>query len=116
MAINKNTKPELIAQKLLEEMGVLFTTHEKKITGTPDIFINDLKLAIFVHGCFWHKHSCLGDKNTDEEVIKKDVLTMEKIIKEGYKPIIFWECELINDQTATKNRLKYLIEKFKLQQ
>lgn len=116
MIKNKNTSPEIIAQKLLDELGILFTTHEKTITGTPDIFIEQLKLVIFIHGCFWHKHSCLGEKNIDEAVIKKDTITIERVIKEGYKPIIFWECELVNDQIATKNRLRYLVEKIKFQQ
>jgi DNA mismatch endonuclease (patch repair protein) len=116
MAKNKNTKPELIAQKLLDEMGIDFVTHESAVPGTPDIYIAKLKLAIFVHGCFWHKHSCQGNDKLDKNVMNNDLATINKVVGEGYIPAILWECELINDQVATKNRLKYLISKLMLQQ
>ena len=111
MAKNKNTKPELIAQKLLDELNIQYSTHVKELPGTPDIVIERLKLVIFVHGCFWHKHSCQQVTENDEEIIERDAEVIRNIIEKGYRPIILWECDLTNNQIQSKNKLKYLIEK-----
>ena len=111
MSKSKNTYPELIAQKLLDEIGVQYTLHNKNLPGTPDIFIKNLKLAIFVHGCFWHKHSCQKINKDDQIIIDKDVKTIEEIKELGYIPIILWECDLIKNQIQAKSKLKYLINK-----
>lgn len=113
MSKSKNTYPELIAQKLLDELGIAYSKHEKELPGTPDIVIESLRLVIFVHGCFWHKHSCQKITKEDEITINKDVEVIHKIIAQGYKPIILWECDLINNQIQTKKKLELLIQKVK---
>jgi DNA mismatch endonuclease, patch repair protein len=57
----KNTKPELLVRSLLHRMGFRFRLHDKKLPGRPDIVLPKYKTAIFVHGCFWHRHR--GCKN-----------------------------------------------------
>ena len=111
MSKSKNTYPELIAQKLLDELGIKYSKHVKELPGTPDIVIEDLKLVIFVHGCFWHKHSCQKITKEDEAIIQKDMEVIYEIISRGYKPIILWECDLINNQLQAKEKLRSLIEK-----
>lgn len=113
MSKNKNTSPELIAQKLLDDLGVTYSKHVVELPGTPDIVIEDLKLAIFVHGCFWHKHSCQVITKDDEIIIQKDTEVIYKIIETGYKPIILWECDLTNNQIQAKEKLRHLIEKLR---
>ena len=113
MSKSKNTYPELIAQKILDDIGIKYSKHEKKLPGTPDIVIEELRLVIFVHGCFWHKHSCPEITNEDQSIIKKDVEVIHQIIAKGYKPIILWECDLINNQIQAKKKLIHLIEKLK---
>lgn len=59
----KNTKPELIVRSLLHRAGYRFTVNgskNKKLPGKPDIVLPKYKTAVFVHGCFWHRH--LGAK------------------------------------------------------
>lgn len=111
MAKSKNTYPELIAQKLLDELEIPYTTHSKQLPGTPDIVVEKLKLAIFVHGCFWHKHTCQKITAEDQAIIDKDTSTIQEVINAGYKPIILWECDLTNNQIQTKNKLSYLLRK-----
>lgn len=111
MAKSKNTYPELIAQKILDGLGITYTKHVKELPGTPDIVVEDLKLVIFVHGCFWHKHSCQEITKEDEAIIQNDTEVIYKIISSGYKPIILWECDLTNNQLQTKEKLRSLLEK-----
>ena len=54
----KDTTPELIVRTMIRTLGYSFQTHVPGLPGTPDIVLRRLRLAIFVHGCFWHRHSC----------------------------------------------------------
>ena len=114
MGKSKNTYPELIAQKILDELEINYSKHAKELPGTPDIVIEDLKLVIFVHGCFWHKHSCQKITEEDQAIIKKDIEIINQVISKGYKPIILWECDLINNQIQAKKKLSHLIDKLRI--
>ena len=111
MPKSKNTYPELITQKILNELGIAYSKHVKYLPGTPDIVIEEFKIVIFVHGCFWHKHSCQEIKKEDESIVLKDIEVINETITKGYKPIILWECDLTSNQLQVKEKLRYLIEK-----
>ncbi|MDE3023674.1 MAG: very short patch repair endonuclease, partial [Pseudomonadota bacterium] len=53
----KNTKPEILVRRFLYSRGFRFRIHYKKLPGCPDIVLHKYGLAIFVHGCFWHRHN-----------------------------------------------------------
>ena len=53
---SKNTKPEIAVRKLLHSLGYRFRLHRKDLPGSPDIVLPKYRTAIFVHGCFWHRH------------------------------------------------------------
>ena len=57
----KNTKPELLTRRALFAAGYRFRLHRRELPGAPDIVMPGRKVAIFVHGCFWHLHA--GCKN-----------------------------------------------------
>lgn len=52
----KGTKPELIVRRLLFVSGYRFRLHRRDLPGSPDIVMPGRRVAIFVHGCFWHSH------------------------------------------------------------
>ena len=54
----KDTKPELIVRQALTRLGARYRLHRKDLPGAPDVVMSGRKLAIFVHGCFWHGHDC----------------------------------------------------------
>ena len=54
----RDTSPEMKARKLLTRLGARYRLHRKDLPGNPDIVLPGRKLAIFVHGCFWHGHDC----------------------------------------------------------
>ena len=55
---HKNTKPEIVVRRLLCEMGLRYRLHRNDLPGKPDIVMPGRKVAIFVHGCFFHMHKC----------------------------------------------------------
>lgn len=53
---SKDTKPELKVRKILYKLGYRFRLHRKDLPGKPDIVLPKYRTAIFVNGCFWHRH------------------------------------------------------------
>ena len=100
-----NTKPERIVRSMLHRMGFRFRLNTKALPGKPDIVLSRYKTAIFVHGCFWHRHpNCkyaYSPKSRKdfwnkkfESNVKRDRLVRAEIEKLGWHVITIWECEL----------------------
>lgn len=100
---SKNTKPEVYFRKLLFAKGYRYRVAEKNITGHPDIFLRKYNTAIFIHGCFWHRHS--GCKyaympksrvefwqKKFEANIKRDSIVKTDLQAQGVKCLLIWEC------------------------
>ncbi|MDB5029456.1 very short patch repair endonuclease [Mucilaginibacter sp.] len=112
---SKNTKPEMLVRQFLHKNGFRYRLHVKDLPGKPDIVLPKYKTVIFIHGCFWHGHEgCkyyvvpktrtewwLNKINTN---IINDKKTTELLIKQEWKILNIWECELkknIIDSTLT---------------
>lgn len=101
----KNTKPELALRSLLHKSGLRFRLHEKKLPGRPDIVLPRYKTAIFVNGCFWHRHQgCKYAympktriefwKEKFERTVQRDLEKNRELAAEGWHVFTAWECEL----------------------
>ena len=101
---NKNTKPELVVRSFLHSLGYRFRLHYNKLPGKPDIVLPKYKIAIFVHGCFWHRHEkCKYAYNPKSRVefwenkfrqnTERFAVVVKKIKYLGWLPIVIWECE-----------------------
>jgi DNA mismatch endonuclease (patch repair protein) len=55
---SKDTRPELLVRSVLRQLRVGYRVHDARLPGSPDVSMRGRKAAIFVHGCFWHSHSC----------------------------------------------------------
>lgn len=119
---SKNTKPEMIVRKYLFNCGLRYRLHDKRLPGKPDLIFPKYKTAVFVNGCFWHRHDCkyatTPKSNTEFWQIKfqKNVDRDKKNYKElnqiGWRVLIVWECELKKDRLEEKlNNLYYEITK-----
>ena len=102
---SKDTKPELLVRKFLFSQGFRYRLHNKKVPGNPDIVFAKHKLAIFIHGCFWHGHKNCSNASTPksntgywvpkiERNMKRDEVSAAEIKKLGWNMITVWECEL----------------------
>lgn len=101
---NKNTKPELIVRRVLCEMGLRYRLHRSDLPGKPDIVMPGRKLAIFVHGCFFHMHTCRygrGVPATNAEFwhtkrsgnAARDKRNIRQLRILGWKVLTVWECQ-----------------------
>jgi len=105
-----NTKPELLVRKKLREAGYPgYRLQWNKVPGHPDIAYPGRKVAIFVHGCFWHHHEgCkyASTPSTNVEYwenkfatnIARDEKNRRLLEEMGWKVIVVWECELKKDK------------------
>jgi DNA mismatch endonuclease (patch repair protein) len=57
---SKNTTPEIMARRILHAMGYRYRLHVRDLPGKPDLVFKSRRVAIFVHGCFWHQHKKCG--------------------------------------------------------
>lgn len=113
---SKDTKPERVIRSFLHREGFRFRLHRKVLSSRPDIVLQKYKLAIFVHGCFWHRHlgcprattpgtnpeSWQRKFNANVERDKRNVLQLREA---GWRVFVLWECA-IDDQVNT--RLQWL--------
>jgi DNA mismatch endonuclease (patch repair protein) len=118
----KETKPEVIVRKFLFSGGFRFRKNAKELPGKPDIVLPKYKTVIFVHGCFWHGHSCkrgaLPETNHEfwQEKIGKnterDTHNISELERNGWNVIIIWQCE-IGNKANRDIRLNKLTEEIK---
>ena len=99
----KNTKPEKMVRSALFAAGYRFRIHRKDLPGSPDIVLPGKKVAIFVHGCFWHRHKGCGlaklpASNTDfwlkklDGNVDRDRKAIEALNLSGWRVLTVWEC------------------------
>jgi DNA mismatch endonuclease (patch repair protein) len=101
----RDTTPERVVRRLLWRMGARYRLDRRDLPGRPDIVLAGRKLAIFVHGCFWHGHDCprgarvpkanraywLGKIGRNRA---RDAETRGRLEALGWRVEVIWECEL----------------------
>ena len=101
----KNTKPEMFLRKQLFAAGYRYRNNSSAVPGHPDIWLRKYNTAIFVHGCFWHRHTgckyCYMPKSRVEfwekkftDNINRDKRTQDELYAKGIKCLIVWECTI----------------------
>lgn len=121
----KGTKPEILLRKSLWREGARgYRLNWKGAPGRPDICFPGIKLAIFVHGCFWHRcpscHLSLPKTNTAfwkrkfELNIARDVQKEALLRAAGWEVVIIWECALNKDVNKITRQLVRKVHRAKL--
>jgi DNA mismatch endonuclease (patch repair protein) len=101
---SRDTRPELEVRRALHARGLRFRLHRRDLPGTPDIVLPRHRLAILVHGCFWHRHRGCGPLSlprtrTDYWAqkfaanTKRDRKTAKALAARGWAVEVVWECE-----------------------
>lgn len=101
----KATKPELLVRHWLWSHGYRYRLNVKSVPGKPDIVLRKYRTAIFVNGCFWHRHvGCskyvVPKSNTKfwltkiERNKERDQQNYKDLHDAGWHVIIIWECQL----------------------
>ena len=101
---SRDTRPELVVRKLLWSIAPGYRLYRADLPGKPDIVYGRRKLAIFVHGCFWHGHDCpmfkLPATRTEFWAQKiagnrdRDRRALEALAATGWRTMVIWECTL----------------------
>jgi len=115
----KDTGPEKRVRSLLHALGYRFRLHRRDLPGSPDIVLPTRKVAIFVHGCFWHGHGCkrggcLPKTNAAfwakklADNLARDARNRSALENIGWKVLVVWECELKNEETLTNLLCSFL--------
>lgn len=110
-----NTKPEMLVRKWLWTNGYRYRLHAKDLPGKPDIVFRGRKAAIFVHGCFWHRHGCRYTTvpSTRQEFwlekfsenMERDKKNVQFLCEQGWHVLLLWECEIKNWSEKSEPKL-----------
>lgn len=100
----KDTKPELTVRRALHARGFRFATSPPHLPGRPDLVMPKWRVAVFVHGCFWHLHGCHLSKapSTNRHFWEKklaensdrDAQAEMTLISMGWRIAMIWECSM----------------------
>lgn len=102
---SKDTKPEMTLRRALHARGLRYRLHANDVTGKPDMIFPKFRAAVFVHGCFWHRH--VGCRYATTPATRADFwqrkfaanMRRDKTVREclaagGWRVAIVWECAL----------------------
>lgn len=100
----KNTRPEMMIRQGLHARGLRYRLHVRNLPGTPDLVFPSARAVLFVHGCFWHGHSCLLFRMPStraefwEAKIARNRFVDERsgraLADLGWRVGVIWECAL----------------------
>ena len=103
-------------RRLLTRMGLRYRLQRRDLPGRPDLALGPRKVAVFVHGCFWHAHDCRRGARQPKQnaaywIAKiarnraRDAAAVEALTAKGWRALIVWECEL-KDAASLEARLR----------
>ena len=115
-----DTSPELAVRRLLHRLGYRFRLHRRSLPGTPDICFPGRKKAIFVHGCFWHRHEGCPRTTTPatrtsfwndkfRKNVERDRASLKALRELGWSVMVVWQCETAKPH-ALEPRLTAFLE------
>lgn len=101
----KDTRPELLLRRALHARGFRYRLHPKTMNGRPDMVLTKHRVAVFVHGCFWHRHEGCRFASTPATRtefwaakfaanIRRDQKVVATLSENGWRIAIVWECAL----------------------
>ncbi len=106
----RDTAPEMRVRRYLHNLGFRYRLHAKELPGKPDLIFPRAKVAVFVHGCFWHMHSCKYGKPapaTNQSFwaekrrgnVARDRKNRRLLRAEGWQVFEIWECRTRHPET-----------------
>ena len=117
---SKDTTPELKVRRILHKLGYRFRIHRTDLPGKPDIILPKHRVAIFVNGCFWHRHPDCREASrpkTNSQYwetklnrnVERDVQNHSLLAEDAWKVIVFWECEIEQSDVKSAELIQFRI-------
>lgn len=106
---SRDTAPEMIVRRFLHATGLRFRLHDRSLPGVPDLVFPSRRIALFVHGCFWHQHpGCKAadrpksrpdywNRKLDGNMVR-DARHLVELTAAGWTAMVIWECETRDPQ------------------
>lgn len=112
----RDTAPEMTVRRIAHALGLRFRLHRRDLPGTPDLVFPKSRTAVFVHGCFWHRHPRCSRASMPQTRIEfwrsklagnvvRDRAASAALKKAGWKVAVVWECEVKNPDKVGKRLL-----------
>lgn len=109
----RDTTPELAVRRILRAAGVGYRLGGAGLPGRPDLVMKGRKVAVFVHGCFWHGHDCArGARKPKANAAywtakidrnrARDVRVQQELAQAGWRVLTVWECDLRTPDFAAR--------------
>jgi DNA mismatch endonuclease (patch repair protein) len=119
----RDSKPEMLVRRLVHGMGFRYRLHDRRLPGAPDLAFRGRRKAIFVHGCFWHRHpdpECklarMPKSRLDfwgpklEGNRERDLRQQAELKALGWDFLVVWECELRNRVELAERLRRFITE------
>ena len=119
---SSGTGPELQVRRLCRELGMPgYRVNRADLPGKPDVAFIGRKMAIFVHGCFWHRHECRAGSKVPTTNIQywarkfqrnteRDKAAVAQLESSGWTVLTLWECELANSVAIRSALQKFFLQ------
>lgn len=118
---HRDTQPEMIVRRMVHRLGYRYRLHDKRLPGSPDLVFRRRRKAIFVHGCFWHRHpdpNCKLARMPKSKLDfwgpkldgnwQRDLRHQSELEEIGWRYLIVWECELGHREQLENKLLAFL--------
>lgn len=103
-----HTTPEVRVRRAAHKLGLRFRLHRRDLPGKPDLVFPKYRVALFVHGCFWHRHRGCPKASTPktrlaywqdkfDSNVMRDKRAVDELNQLGWKVVTVWECETKHD-------------------
>ena len=113
----RDTRPERMLQSSLRRLRLRFSKNSRHLPGSPDIVFRESRVAVFVHGCFWHRHKRCPLATTPRSNIgywrpkfaanlERDRRTLSELKRLGWKVVVVWQCEIEADAGKAAQRVE----------
>ena len=111
----RDTKPEILVRKAAHRLGLRFRLQVAALPGKPDLVFPKRRTAVFVHGCFWHRHPGCRMASTPktrvefwtekfDRNVQRDASAINALEADGWRVLVIWECET-RDTDSLRSRL-----------
>ena len=115
---SRGSGPEMRIRRILHAAGYRYSLHRADLPGTPDLVFSSRHKAIFVHGCFWHRHGCRLTTSPKTRAAfwdakfaanqVRDRRNRRALSKLGWKSLIVWQCQLMRPAIAFARVQRFL--------
>lgn len=114
-----DTTPERVVRRIVSGLSYRYRLNVTTLPGRPDLVLRRLRKVIFVHGCFWHRHSCRRGQSRPRSNVKlwatkfernrqRDISNRRLLRQAGWDVLVLWECQLSDTARVVQRISRFL--------